>query len=602
MSRISRSGARCRTPALLVCVASALVFHSGSAAQRTRVNADTASCAPAATPPAGPLCGTTESTVVNGDTVTVNVYRGIPYAVPTTLNNNAGRWQPPSPFPAWTTPRQAADTSAICPQLQYSAVTQRNTVIGGSEDCLYLNVWQPPTASDSSALPVMVFIHGGTFIAGAGSMGAYDGAYLAAAGNVVVVTINYRLGALGWLTADTLHAAVPPNLGLQDQQLALQWVQGNIGAFGGDSAQVTLFGESAGAMSVGLHLFSVPGSAPLFRAAIMESNLMALPYRGTNEARADGAEFVGQLCSRYGGQKCPGTLGWLQGLTTQQIMEVDTAYQGSTMKSHLQTYGLPEIIPWSPVADGSFVTGQPAAGYAAGMPAKPYVFGMNLNEGVLFSYLVAAAIDSFNLFAGYKKMVEWLYGSQNGSRITRFKSATGYHPYSEWSDSSTAYLDHSQMALSNVLNDGLFHCGNLASADSALLANQPDSLPIFGYLFVQPPVFNHPPPLVPPCVPQAGNVCHTYELPYVFNNFAYWAVQPGSGQPTAADSTLARGMSAAWANFATTLGPPASGWQPYTANGGLYTWGGNNTGSMVQGWSGTRNCTGLWYKLPPLGN
>jgi para-nitrobenzyl esterase len=450
----------------------------------------------------------------------------------------------------------------------------------------------------------MVFIHGGTFYAGAGSMGAYDGAYLAASGNVVVVTINYRLGALGWLAADTLQISIPPNLGLQDQQLALQWVQANIGAFGGDSTQVTLFGESAGAMSVGLHLFAAPASAPLFRAAIMESNLMSFPYRPTAQAQGDGAGFVGQLCPAT---NCTGTMAWLQGLTTEQIMLADSAYRGGlNFLNRVAAKGLSELLPWSPVMDGTIVVGQPSNGYAAGMPAKPYVFGMNHDEGVLFSALVAASLPagtSLNEWE-YDAFVLYMYPNDNNFTITGFDDPGGYevHPYNGNEADTTAFLTSQESALSNVLNDGLFHCGNLASADSALTANQPDSIPVFGYLFVQPPVFNHPPPAVPPCVPQAGNVCHTYELPYVFNNFAYWAAQPGSGQPAAADSALAQAMSAAWVSFATTLGPPTAGWQPYTANGGLYTWGGTSSGTMLQGWSGARNCTALWDSVPPLGH
>ncbi|HYJ80253.1 MAG TPA: carboxylesterase family protein, partial [Longimicrobiaceae bacterium] len=185
---------------------------------------------------------------------------------------------------------------------------------------------------------------------------------------------------------------------------------------------------------------------------------------------------------------------------------------------------------------------------------------------------------------------------------TTWKSSTGYEPYSHYVDSTTAYLDNTQMALSNVLNDALFHCGNLASADSALLANQPDSLPVFGYLFVQPPVFNHPPLQIPACVPAAGNVCHTFELPYVFNNLAYAQSQPGSLPATASDSALALAMSAAWTSFANnSTAAPATGWQQYTSNGGLYVWGGTNTGSMQQGWSSARNCPTLWDTLPPLG-
>ena len=376
----------------------ALAHPAGAAAQ---------GCTPSASPPAGPVCGATETALVGADTVTVNVFRGIPFAVPTTADSNAGRWMPPTPATAWTTPLQATQFASICPQLVYDT-TAGSYTIQGSEDCLYLNVWQP-AASDSSSLPVMVFIHGGTFFEGAGSLGAYDGAWLAASGNVVVVTLNYRLGALGWLTTPSIS----PNLGLQDQQLALRWVQANIGAFGGDSSQVTLFGESAGAMSVGLHLFSVPGSATLFQAAIMESNLMALPYRGTTEARAGGSSFINQLCALYARRFCPMTMSWLQGLTMQQIMLADSTYRTSGLKQRLEAYGLPEIIPWSPVMDGTIVTGQPAAGYAAGMPAKPYVFGMNLNEGVLFSYLVDQAIGSISFAAGYDSMLGWLYGSSN---------------------------------------------------------------------------------------------------------------------------------------------------------------------------------------------
>jgi len=576
----------------LLCAASTLALHSSGAAQ---------SCTPFASPPAGPLCGATEPAVVNANTVPVRVFRGIPYAVPTTLNQNAGRWRPAVALPPWTTPRQATQFGQVCPQLLPDAAARRDT-IGGGEDCLYLNVWQPPAASPASPLPVMVFIHGGTFFEGAGSLPQYDGSQLAAAGNVVVVTLNYRLGALGFLAADTLQASVPANLGLQDQQLALRWVQRNIAAFGGDPARVTLFGESAGAMSVGLHLFSIPGSAPLFRAAIMESNLMGLPYRGTAEALAGGNGFVKELCARVRGG-CPGTPGWLQGLTTREIMQADSAFRGGeALKNRLFAWGMPEIIPWTPVVDGTLVTGQPAAGYAAGMPAKPYVFGMNQNEGVLFASLVRQAIGPLGLALEYDVMAAYLYGSQSVGTITGFKTPTGYPPYSNslfTQDSSNHYLDRSQVALSNLLNDALFHCGNLAAADSVLAAGQPGTLPVFGYLFVQPPRFNHPPLAPPACVPQAGYVCHTYELPYVFDNLAYADSVPGSLQPpTPSDVALGQAMSAAWASFATTLGPPAAGWQPYTPNGGLYVWGGTTGGTMRQGWNAARSCS-LWNRVPP---
>jgi para-nitrobenzyl esterase len=601
MFKAMLSGSGCRTAvAMLVCMALSLALHGGAAAQ---------GCTPYASPPAGSMCGVDTtivySTGTGTDTAVVSVFAGIPYADSITSNGNAGRWRPPTPLAPWSDTLQATQPGSICPQMVYdSTTTQQDTTIAGDEDCLFLNVWQPPTASDSSALPVMVFIHGGTFIAGAGSLGSYDGGYLAASGNVVVVTINYRLGALGWLTTDS----IPTNLGLRDQQLALQWVQANIGAFGGDPSQVTIFGESAGAMSVGLHLFSVPTSAPLFRAAIMESNLMAFPYRDTIEAQADGASFLGQLCTQTGAKDCPVTMSWLQGLTTDQIMIADTTFQGSTVYNRIAAYGLPEIIPWSPVMDGTLVTGQPMEGYAAGMQAKPYVFGMNFEEGVLFADLVAAAINPGWQTAKYDSLMGMLYGGQE-NRISNFMvRKSGIFPYSSVYVDPLPPLDPLETALSNVLNDGLFHCGNLAAADAALVMNQPDSLPVFGYLFLQPPVFNHPPPEIIPCKPQFGNVCHTYELPYVFNNFAYWQGQPGSGQPAAADSALAQSMSAAWTNFATTLSTPAPGWQQYTPNGGLFVWGTSSETSngtiptpMVSGWSEARNCTQLWNGVTPRG-
>lgn len=138
--------------------------------------------------------------------------------------------------------------------------------VKGQEDCLYLNVYAPNGATPQSKLPVMVWIHGGAYTAGSAS--AYDGRVLAQKNNIVVVTLNYRLGALGWLSLPALGAedggGQSGNYGLMDQQAALKWVQSNITAFGGDPGKVTVVGESAGGMSVCAHLAS-PESAGLFR-------------------------------------------------------------------------------------------------------------------------------------------------------------------------------------------------------------------------------------------------------------------------------------------------------------------------------------------------
>jgi para-nitrobenzyl esterase len=198
------------------------------------------------------------------------VFRGIPFAAPPVGEN---RFRPPQAVAPWDGVRDATAFGAICPQLQLGESGGVLAALGSGEpmdeDCLFLNVWTP--AVDDGARPVMVFIHGGAFRGGSGSTSIYDGAAFARDG-VVLVTINYRLHALGFLALDGLFdgAEGTGNLGILDQVAALRWVQDNIAAFGGDPANVTIFGESAGAMSVGT-LLGTPSAQGLFQRAILES-------------------------------------------------------------------------------------------------------------------------------------------------------------------------------------------------------------------------------------------------------------------------------------------------------------------------------------------
>ena len=213
--------------------------------------------------PAGKLQGTADGKL--------QVFKGIPYALPPT---GEMRWKPPLPMPKWKGTRDATQFGAACiqPKGKPDSIYFWN-LPKTSEDCLYLNVWAPANARKA---PVFVWIHGGALSGGSGSEPMYDGAKLAERG-IVVVTINYRLGLLGFLVHPGLSAEsrrnISGNYGLLDQIQALEWVKRNIAAFGGDPANVTIAGESAGGLSV-MYLMAAPSARGLFHKAIMQSAYM----------------------------------------------------------------------------------------------------------------------------------------------------------------------------------------------------------------------------------------------------------------------------------------------------------------------------------------
>jgi para-nitrobenzyl esterase len=233
--------------------------------------------------PAGSLRGE-----LSGD---VAVFRGIPYAQ-APLGDL--RWTPPQAMDRWQGVRDVTVFGAACVQ----PPTPGGTILHPeqSEDCLFLNIWAPPNAQDA---PVLFWIHGGSLLIGAGNEAIYDGASFAARG-IMVVSINYRLGALGWLAHPALSAESPDNIsgnyGLLDQVLALHWVQQNIAAFGGDPDNITIAGESAGALSV-MYLLVAPDARGLFHRAIAQSPyLISMPeLRNSTFADWPDAEGFGKL-------------------------------------------------------------------------------------------------------------------------------------------------------------------------------------------------------------------------------------------------------------------------------------------------------------------
>lgn len=233
----------------------------------------------------------------------VAAFRGIPYAAPPVGQR---RWRPPAPLAHWAGVREAKDFGPACLQPRMPpGFIYASELPQLSEDCLTLNIWAPKDAARTpSGAPVMVWIHGGSLTTGSSREAMYDGAALARRG-IVVVSINYRLGVLGWLAHPALTAESPDkvsgNYGLLDQIAALTWVKRNIAAFGGDPANVTVAGESAGGLSV-LYLMASPLARGLFHKAILQSAYMvSTPELGENRFGHEGAEAAGaRLAERLG--------------------------------------------------------------------------------------------------------------------------------------------------------------------------------------------------------------------------------------------------------------------------------------------------------------
>lgn len=282
--------------------------------------------APMVTTPQGKLEGTLNT---NGG-APVRAFKGIPYAVPPT---GVRRWQPAQPAPGWKGVRLADHFAPNCIQSPYpeNSFFNRPSPLS-SEDCLYLNVWT--AANEGEKLPVMVWIHGGALTRGSGAISTYNGANLARKG-VVVVTINYRLGVLGYfahpeLTAESPHKA-SGNQGTTDQIQALKWVQDNIAAFGGDPDQVTIFGESAGSWSVN-HLVASPLAKGLFHRAIGESGavLTPMPELDKDLVNQPSAESMGEKFAKAALEGQKPTLANLRAMPAGELLAAAEANRFST--------------------------------------------------------------------------------------------------------------------------------------------------------------------------------------------------------------------------------------------------------------------------------
>ncbi|MBE1532716.1 carboxylesterase/lipase family protein [Actinomadura algeriensis] len=286
-------------------------------------------------------------------------FLGIPYA-------RAGRFAAPGPVRPWTGVRDAAAPGPAAPQTP----SRLERVMGGfrvpqDEDCLSLNVWTPTTGG-GPARPVLVFLHGGGFTSGSGGLGWYGGAEFAAAGDAVVVTVNYRLGVLGFLR---LPGVSPGNLGLLDQLAALAWVRDEIAAFGGDPAAVTVAGQSAGAQSI-LVMLAGGRARGLFRRAILQST-----PAGMLPAAPDDAERTARVLLDELGVD-PGDAARLADVPVDALL----AAQGAVARR--AAVPLSPVPPFQLVADGDLVASDPVA--AAGPCGVDVLAGVTRDEAAAF--------------------------------------------------------------------------------------------------------------------------------------------------------------------------------------------------------------------------
>lgn len=464
-----------------------------------------------------------DSGLVAGSGVTVRLYKGIPFAAPPTGDL---RWKPPQPVKPWKGIRVSRTFPLNCPQVALISGQQ-------SEDCLGLNVWTP-AHSAADKLPVMVWIHGGGFEIGAGSQSVYDGEALASQG-VVLVSINYRLGIFGFMGHPALSAESPQgvsgNYGLLDMVAGLQWVKRNIGAFGGDPDNVTIFGESAGGTAV-CSLMVMPAAKGLFNKAISQSAAwINVPISHLKES------WYGRIALEKYGERL-GDLAALRGKTTAEILKLAGMPDATGERSARgETY--------LPVVDGHVLPDEPARLFAAGtFHHVPVIAGTNADEGTLLGGPRVRNLETLRAWASKE------FGSLADSLLAAYPAASDADAYG---------------AAALAAGDYLFLQGTRSVLRAASKANEKT----YQYYFSR--------------VTGVGRrlkwgAYHASEIAYVFSTlpdspygttpalFGDFSVEANSYND--ADAKLSTAMSAAWVRFAKSgdpNGPGLTNWKPFKA-------------------------------------
>ena len=463
---------------------------------------------PAANPGDQSIVTTDRGPVRGIVTTTLRMYLGIPYAAPPI---GRLRWRPPTVHARWSTPLNATKFANHCPQEASVFGTASVT-----EDCLYLNVFRPKAddaAITSRTCPVMVWIHGGAFTVGESD--DYIPTTLVQRG-VIVVTINYRLGALGFLAHPALSAEslehISGNYGIMDQQFALKWVKRNIASFGGDPDQVTVFGESAGGLSVLLQLAS-PLGAGLFHGALAESGSYGLTVPTLADEEQHGQNFAASVGCVEQSAQC------LRSRSTKKI---------------LANWGL---FDSSPNVDGKVLSQSPDTAFATGQfNHVPLIHGTTHDEWrffvALFFDLSGAPITPDE----YSSVVESMVGPDAAPAVL------GEYPL--------AYYESPDLAVGAIGADSIFSCP--ARAGDQVLAAQ---IPTFTYEFND----TSAPELFLPPVSFPYGATHASELLYLFT-------LSRGGQLDEAQQKLSKDMIRYWTQFAKSgdpNSPGASFWPRY---------------------------------------
>jgi para-nitrobenzyl esterase len=439
----------------------------------------------------------------------VSVFKGIPFAAPPV---GQARWKPPQPAPGWTGERMADSFGPDCMQQPYpeGSFFYRPARIS-SEDCLYLNVW---TAAEPGAnRPVMVWLHGGALTRGSGAISTYDGASLALK-DVVLVTVNYRLGVFGYLAHPELIAESPHfsagNYGILDQIQALRWVQENIQAFGGDPSNVTIFGESAGAWSVHF-LTASPLAKGLFHKAIAQSGAR-MDVRMELDRQTSAGSSASAAGARLAEQLGVSTLDGLRAMPGRQLLD-------AAAEAGFRTDG---------IVDGWVLPAQPFTLFSEGRQNKvPVLLGFNSNEGTT----LGAASGLPGTPEAYETRLRAIYGDLADMVLEVYPA------------------DDIRRSTLDIFRDSSFGWHMVTWANLTRHVDEP------AYLYY----FTHRPP--GPMAQELG-AYHAAEIAYVFNN-----VHTLRNQPSALDFRLGDIMSDYWVNFARHGVPSAPGqpeWRPYS--------------------------------------